>query len=40
MFERGLVAKEEGFVGGHRLDDLNDQRSRAVLHLLHKVADA
>ncbi len=40
MIERQLVAKEEGFVGGHRLGDRGNQIFRAELHLLDQVADA
>src|SRR5689334_8191724 len=40
MVERNLVAKEEGFVGGHRLDHVNRQRLGAALHLLDKLGNA
>src|SRR4051812_11321059 len=40
MFERDLVAEEEGFVGGHRFHHLGDDRRRSTLHLLHEFADA
>ena len=33
MVERNLVAKEERFVGGHRLDHFRRQRIAAALHL-------
>src|SRR5262249_40346767 len=40
MFERNLVAEEEGLVGGHGFDHLGDEGARATLHLLHEIADA
>ena len=40
VVERGLVAEEEGLVGGHRLDDVVDHRFRSRLHLLNEFADA
>ncbi len=40
VIERNLVAKKEGFVGGHRLDHLGCERRGSTLHLLHEFADA
>src|ERR1700730_12921916 len=41
MIERNLVAEEEGFVGGHRLDHLRRQRlCRSSLHLLDQFGDS
>ena len=40
VFERHLVAEEEGLVGGHGFDHLGDDALRPALHLLHEVADA
>src|ERR1700741_1905012 len=40
MIEGNLVAKEEGFVGGHRLHHILDQRLPAALRLLHEIRDS
>src|SRR5712664_1776781 len=40
MIERNLVAKKEGFVGGHCLDHLRRQRLGASLHLRNEFGDS